>query len=424
MQHIETVKIKEFKHLKDFEAAFNGESVLLIGDNGLGKSSLMQFIKIALGDQTCIPPNAIGSGEVVMTKDGKKYVLKVRFKDSKPIVQIITEDGLKDDRKGTLANLIGAIEFDINKFVDLSKTKAGRKEQVEIFKSLLPKEIQEEIARLQANVKAKFDERTELNRQVRENETLINSHPLIKTNLNSYVEVKIDDVLAKMEEATKHNESVRDVIKRKEDRLEKIEEDKKAILEIEQEIARLQEKVKIKNEDIASKQDLIKQAEEWLVKNPEIDSSDYSNTIIAANKANEDFKSVQELKQKIALTDKMRDESGDLTVLIETQRQAISDAIKDMDTPVEDLYFDEESLLYKGVPVSPDSLSTSEIMELGIRLKIVENEECILFIERGESLGEEKYNAIIEGARKENRQVFMEQVVRGKKELLIELIGE
>lgn len=431
MHNVQQVNIREFKKLTDFNSSFNGDNILLMGENGIGKSSIMQFIRIALGDQTSIPPNAEGEGQVIVNRDGSTYTLKVKFKDGKPVVTIISPDGLKDTRKGTLAALFGAMEFDINKFVELSKSKAGRKEQVEIFKGFLPEEVRSEILRLEANIKSKFDERTELNRLIGDTETLINNSPLVKTDLNSYKRVKISDVIEKMEKTTKDNEAVRNVVARKASRLEKIEEEKESIKTIQGEIKDLEEKIRLAKEKIEIKETSIKdleatnlQSDEWLKTNKIESVEAYTQTINSANTANENRKAAVQLKWKIRSLAKMKDESGDLTVLIETQRQAVSDAIKDMSSPIDGLSFDEDSLLYNGIAVSPDSLSTSEIMELGIRLKIAENPDCILFIECGESLGEDRYNAILETARKEKRQVIMEQVVRGKKQLIVEVIGE
>lgn len=439
MLNIQQLRIKEFKILKDFEANFNGENILLLGENGIGKSSILQFLRIALGDQSCIPPNAIGSGEVITLKDGKEYTLKVKFnKDGKPVITIIAPDGMKDDRKATLAALFGAIKFDINTFVELSKTKAGRKEQVEIFKGFLPEDVRAEILRLETNVEVKFKERTELNSLIKQEETLIESNPLVRTNLSSYKKVRISDVLKTLEETTKANEAIRDVVKRKNDRAEAIETDKNSIVQLEGNIKKFEEeieaikakielekeRIKIKNEEIEAKVQQNTAAEEWLKTNTEKDVTAYTQTIENANVANQNRKEAVRLRWRMRKLARLKDDSGDLTVLIETQRQAISDAIKDMSSPIEGLSFDEEQLLYKGIPVNPDSLSTSEIMELGIGLKIAENPDAPLFIECAESIGEDRYKAILETAKKNNRQVFMEQVVRGKKDLVIEIIAE
>ena len=121
----------------------------------------------------------------------------------------------------------------------------------------------------------------------------------------------------------------------------------------------------------------------------------------------------------------MVNEAGELTVKIESERQAISDTIKSMDSPVEGLSFEDESLVYNGVPVNENNLSTSEIMELGIRLKMAENPEFgIIFLQRGESLGKDRLKLIQELAKKNNFQLIIEEVQRGQEELVVQFIGE
>lgn len=114
-----------------------------------------------------------------------------------------------------------------------------------------------------------------------------------------------------------------------------------------------------------------------------------------------------------------------MTALIDSTRQVIQDAIRDMDSPIEGLGFDSEQLLYKGVPVNPDSLSKSEIMELGIKLKIAENPDAgVLFIQEGESIGAKRLEEIKEIAAKNNFQIIMEQVERGNEKLTVELVSK
>jgi hypothetical protein len=119
----------------------------------------------------------------------------------------------------------------------------------------------------------------------------------------------------------------------------------------------------------------------------------------------------------------LSDESGELTAFIESSNQAIADAIRDCDSPVDGLTFDADSLIYNGVPVSNASLSSSEIMHLGIKLKMAENPDLgILFIQRGESLGAQRLKDIQDLAKKYDWQIIMEQVERGNEKLTIEIM--
>jgi hypothetical protein len=414
---IKKIKIKYFNGLSDIDEDVKGANLIICGENGVGKSRLMRFIEIALGRNNNIPPIAEGEGHVVADKDGNEYTFHVKFKDNKPVLTITTPDGLSDSRKGTIAGIVGAINFDIHEFVEDSKTEKGRKDQVEVFKKLLPKEIQDEVAKLEANVKYNYDLRTDVNRALKATQGKIELHPMHKpgVNLEDFKEIDIAKEYDKLNAANEHNTKVENVKTRVEDRAS-------AILDLAKEQLELNEKLKQIQDKLVEYDTLQKAAKEWLSQNPIIDSSELQSTIQTANQSNETFKQAQELIQLKKDAEIYKEQSGTATANIDSQRQAISDAIKDMSNPVPGLEFNDIGLVYNGFPVSPDSLSYSEIIELGVKMKMAENPELPLFISNGESIGTQRLNDIKEIAKKNNLQIIMEQVERGNDKLTIEVM--
>lgn len=416
----QTVQIKKFKCLEDFDAEINGQNILLLADNGRGKSSFMQFIKIALGDNTCIPPDAEGSGTVIMDKDGKPLTFKVKMKDGKASIRVEGEGVYIDDKKGAIASIVGAMDFDINQFVEWSKTKAGQKKQVEKFKEFLPQEVRLDISKHEARVEMAYNERTEINRDKDKTGKLIQAHPLkgidaIDLGLMQLVDTKV--ISQELSEARKKNEARSGVETRINERARQIHSEEKEIEELQRKI--LERKDTIKN--LKSDND---KASQWLLENKEVSVFLLEQRISEAGEINQKYNSAQELIKMQSEFDNLTNQSGELTAQIDSSRQAISDAIKDMASPVEGLSFNEDYLTYKGIPVSTSSLSTSEIIELGVRLKMAENPDLgILFIEDGQSIGTERLKLILEIAAKNNFQVIMEQVVRGKDKLTLEIIA-
>jgi hypothetical protein len=146
------------------------------------------------------------------------------------------------------------------------------------------------------------------------------------------------------------------------------------------ELKRLEKEIKKKEEElIALKESLTKAAEachktdKWLSENPRKETSEFETQINKAQSVNEQYKQAHDLKEKGKQLAVMVEESGDLTAKIESQREAIRQAIREMESPVDGLMFDDEQLLYRGVPVHPNSMSESEMMELSIKLKMAEN---------------------------------------------------
>lgn len=409
------VKINEFKVLKDKEFNFGGNHILVMGDNGVGKSSLLQFIQIALGNQTHIPHNATGSGEVIMEKDGKQIVFKLKFKDGKPIIDVKGEGVYINNKKSAIAELVGALDFDIDKFVEMSKTDAGRKKQVEIYKSFLPHEVIDFMTKMEAKIKAVYDERTDIARDVKNLNGSIELHDLI----NNVAElpaiaastVNIELVFEELKKANARNQNVAKIKAGIDDRT-------KNIAEIDVEIARLVEK-----KDVLLKE--VGEAGEWLVKNQPIPTQALEAKIETATEANNKAKSAQGLIDDMNKLMVLKESVGEMTAQIDASKQAIKDTIMQIEAPVDGLTYDDDGLYWNGVAVNPDNLSTSEIIELGIRLKMAENPELgILFIEHGESIGTERLKVIKELADKNNWQIIMEQVQRGEENLHIEIMAD
>lgn len=417
----EKVTIKKFKAIENLEQEVNGNHILLLGDNGVGKSSVIQFIEIALGKQTNIPPNAEGSGEIVVTKDGNPITFKLDFRDGKPYIKVSGKGISIDNKKGAIAELVGALDFDVDEFVDLSKTKAGRKEQVEIFKGFLPKELQDDLAKFEADLVNKSTERTELGREIKKLEGSTSLHKFNNLPNSELLKIKsVDtvDLMSKLSEANKSNDAINKVLNGIEGRKQKIERK-------ESEISELKAKITALETEISELNGNIKDGKKWLKTHKTIETGPIELQISEAGKTNEDANMAQSLLRDRETLETYRSEYGELTALIDSSREAISNAIKEQEGPIDNLTYEDDQLVYNGLPVTPDTLSTGEIMELGIRLKMAENPDLgILFIQRGESLGSDRLKRIKELADSQGWQLIMEQVERGTKELHIEIMAE
>lgn len=411
---IERVKITKFKALEQLEAELKGRNVLLIGDNDLGKSSFMQFIRIALGDQTDIPPDAAGEGYVIANKNGEEYRFHVEFKKNKPVITVTAPNGMKDNRKGFLASIVGAMEFNIDTFVKLSDTTAGRKKQIEIYKSFFDRETLDILEKIEVDVKRHFDDRTELNRKVDQIKAYLKESKLFGDDLKIQ-KIDVSAVQTDLQLANDHNASVRritDAIPEKRKKGQQLAEEKQRLLDRIEEIDKEYEQLSME----------ITKGEEWLTKNAPIDTASLIEQINKAGDHNAKYAEAQTILAKKAELQKLEDEVGEFTALINSQKGAIEDAVKDINV-VPGLYYDMEGLLYNGVPVNEANLSTSQIIELGVKMKMAENKDLgILFIEHSESIGSKRWNEILSMAKENDWQIIAEKVERGKEELQIEIM--
>lgn len=396
-QKVLRVTIQNFKNLVDISEDLDGASVLLIGDNGLGKSSFMQAIQIALGDKSNLPSNPITFDEdnayieVITGEDGKEYKFEAKFdiKTNKPVLTVTTPDGLTDIRKSVIAQIVGSVDFNIDDFVNLSKTTEGRRKQVEIIKSFFDEETQDFFRKHEAKVRLDYDSRTEANRNIKTYKALLSESDVNPGDFKIY-SARID------------------------------------IAEKEAEYSKVLE-INIKREDtekwIEQQEEKMETAKKFLEDNPFVDLEELREELEDDRAFNTMYEKVNALKDVRSKLKEEEELSGDFTALIESSKQAIEDTIKDVDMPVKGLSFDMEGLNYNGVPVDVSSMSTSEIIHLGIQLKMARNPNVhVICIEHGESLGTERLRQIQELCEKYDYQIIMEQVVRGEEELKIEIM--
>ena len=412
---IHTVRINRFTVLHDFQHDFEGKHVLICGKNGIGKSSIQKFIRIALGEKDCIAPGVEIEGEVYKNHLGKEYKFSVKMDKGKPKVTVTGPDGMSDSRVGVIASITGAMNFNITEFIEMSKSDKGRKTQVEIFKSFFPKEIIDGIEKMEENVRVAFEDRTQLNKDIKLKDTEVKTNPMdihMDKTLDTFKEVDISGAMAELKTLQKTNTQIEQVRANYENRAQEIYAEQLAIDELQKKLD--------------AKKKLQEQADEWL-KNNKIQNTDgLESTIQNATKSNQEFQNAQKLKKDRALLAKMVDESETATVNIESQREAIRIAIKDMTTDlVPGLTFNENGLVYNDLPVHPDTHSTSERIKLGMRMKIAQNQEIgVLFLENLESVDEDGMKMIMELADEIGMQIIGEEVRRGEKDMVFEIIGE
>lgn len=130
------------------------------------------------------------------------------------------------------------------------------------------------------------------------------------------------------------------------------------------------------------------------------------------------------------LTKKKQKEAAEKVA--QTHEKKLSDLLKERENliakselPIAGLTFTDDGLELNGVPFVAGKVSDSQIMEVAAKLIIASNPTVKVFrIARGESLGAKRLQSLIELARKEGYQGFIEEVKRGQDDLIIEEYSE
>jgi predicted ATP-dependent endonuclease of OLD family len=420
---VKEIRIEEFKTIEDFTLQTNLNNIILVGPNETGKTTIMQFVNIALGNNRVIPVDTTGAGHVVIDKDGTEYRLELKIEDGKSKIRIRSES-LKDDTKAALHALVGAVNFDPNRFVELSKTKEGQKKQVEEYKLLLPQELQEGLVRFQNNIKANYDDRTELNKELTKLKVAVESHVLIgfahgegspELVAIATKTTDIKEVMKKRDDAVAHNTRLAAAQEKLKGLGEVATTQDKDIKELEEKLAHLRDMRLITKE-------AIEKGEQFVKANPEQPTGVFDTEISTAQETNDKAASAKKLLEDIEKLKLMEIESGELTAKIDAEREAVANAIRDNQI-IQGLVFDDDKLTLDGIPVTSDHMSTSQRGKLGMALKYAENPDAPVLIQSLESYDKDSRAFIFEFAQERGLQVIAEKVGENAEELIVEIVG-
>ena len=170
---IKRLELKNFQVIEDFNADFEGNVYFITGDNERGKSTVLKSIGILLtGNRDAVLQNGKEKGfaKMVIGDDGENYEVDLKFTKANPrgTLTIKSEQtGLKSDSVTMLQKIFGYTDFDAVEFSRWSETAEGRRKQIEVVKSLLPKEVQTRIAEIDEEIKTTKDLRKDKNAEVK-----------------------------------------------------------------------------------------------------------------------------------------------------------------------------------------------------------------------------------------------------------------
>ena len=369
-----------------------------------------------------------------------------------------------------LQKILGYTDFDAVEFSRWSETAEGRRKQIEVVKSLLPEKVRKRIAEIDSEVIDLKDKRLFSNRELKqynalcaEAENNLSSGDVEKftvpkdiTTLMQEQQVaaqlieKAKTVRASREQRIIQLSAIPERIKQvDEDYLNKIGNIKSRLIEARK---AYEEKLALAEKAYKEAQDMLTEdskqvetdkanqlksieeeradlerrkanADKWLEEyekeNPE--KLDTAERLKAAEEYNKKCRIVSEYKEKVRLRDSVAKDVDAMEKRLEKLASERENLISDSKLPISGLSFTNEGLELNGVPFIAGKVSDSQIMEVAAKLIIASNPTVKVFrIARGESLGKNRLQAIINIAKENGFQGFIEEVKRGQDELIIE----
>lgn len=438
-----SLEAENFKNIDKRVVDINGRSLLIMGKNEKGKSTLIQALLSGI-DPKIQATDIIKKGEtkghtkvvIAGTLNGKEeqYSLEMFYTPGNQTGRIVlrnSKDEIVKSPKEVLKSIIGNMSFDIFAFL-----KARKPDQIKILKELSG--VAPEINKLDMERKKLFEERAFLKRTTDESEAVMNNHGLSPEDIDLYSE-EIDvaplhedmaniskkittwnGVKTKTEEFRKEAEgNLPDMIHSKQ---KSIDSYNQSIAQLKQQISSIEADIVSANESITTYKIKIDEAKAnvekgnaWLEKNPEPNASAISESISHAVEHNERCKKVTDLaaRQKALFENKNKLVKMDQDIdTIDAKKDSV---IKKSKLPIKGLSFTDENIFLDGIPLEENQVNTAKLIDVGVEISMALNPNLrTIFIHEGSLFDKEALENLIKKVEKRGYQLIVELVTESE----------
>lgn len=396
MSKIVRLTSQNVKRLHVVEITPEGHMVVVGGDNGHGKTSVLDSIEMALAGTASIPPEPIrkGAAKACIVVETGELVITRTFTPKGTYLKVEGKDGTKyPSPQAVLDAMVGSLSFD-----PLAFMRMDRHAQVVALQELLGLDF----TALDADRQQTYDLRTQVNAEVRRQQHDLERLPVVTDAPDEPVNVVA--LSEKLEMATAHNngraQTGRDIaglgddaaditqqINELQSRLERVYKDKAALEEVYAAVAEI---------DVGPLRQQIRDAEA-------------TNNAVRQKKARAAAETT--LRQKKSQAEAL---TVDLTAIDEEKRQAITNA----HCPVPGLAFDATGVSLNGVPL--EQASSAEQLRVSTAMGFAMNPDLrVLLIRDGSLLDSTSLRLVAEMAQEADGQVWIERVGKGKEAQVI-----
>lgn len=434
---ITNIKIKNFKSISDLSADINGSVIILKGENGVGKSSFLQAVAMLLtgSKDKSVLTKGEKNGSISCKVDN--YTIEYSFTEKSDRLKITDEKGMSQTTQSAIQSILKYKTFDISEFIGWSESAEGRRKQIAFIESVMSADTVEKIHNIKAGIATKKDERKGLNERITNGDKIVNNAIQKLPDWEQFVGVDKKDVSILLNQAEEANnkknelEQLKFSLNTTRANFDPTQYDKKIRIneEMIEDLNRQIAKIKESNKELEAEK--TKAIEEFncnvsayeekiaafvIPKVPE----NINDVIASANEFNNNVDKASEINKNVTGLNAIKANRDAIESDIKNLEVNLADTIKNSDIPVPGLAFGEDGLTYNGLDFRNGVLSDSEIMEVAVLLGLSANKSLpIVTLGRGESLGSKRFQQIVDIVRKNNAQIFIEQVERDQENLVI-----
>lgn len=390
--------VQNFKNIKIAEVTPTGGTVIISGENGAGKTALIDAFWMALDQKGAIKdnPDPIRHGEKnakVVVNLGK-YIVTRTWTETKSYLKIENSDNAVFKSPGAmLATLIGELSFDPQAF-----TMKSEKDQLDTLINILDLSI--DIPALDEQRDDLYKARTLVNRDI----------TALKGQRDGIIipedvpddEVSTADIMANYQAASDQiikNNKLRDGLKSAKSYKETVEA----------KITELNKQLQLEEVELKG---FTTEVMELTARVNEIEDPDLEKFKCQVDDVEDTNALVRKKQERQAIMDRLSAQdtaSGNMTKAMEVIDAQKADAIKSATMPVPGLSFDETGVLFNGVKLK--GCSAAEQLKVSIGIAMVLNPKIrVIRITDGSLLDDKNMKVIEEMAEEHDFQVWIERV--------------
>lgn len=403
-QTIVKLNVSNVKRISAVEITPEGNMVVIGGNNGAGKSSVLDAIQMALGGKGEIPKNPIRDGEKkgVIVLELDDLIITRSITPGGSTLTVTAKDGAPYSKpQDLLDKLTGKLTFDPLEFSRLKPTA-----QRETLMRFVGIDFTEE----DAQRKQLYDERTLRGRELDQAKALLAQAPHFPND--SSVETSIGTLAKQLTEVKEWNGKRAELEAKVKEADATLQRSRDAIAGLEQQIAALQ--ARIENERAAmGKTEAIRASFAGAVQAMPL--KDETPLVTAINNIEAVNKRAAANKAHTAAEKKVQDCNvayDELTAAIKHLDEQKAKRLAEAQFPIPGLSFDENGVVLNGQPFaqasSAEQIRTSVAMGLALNPTIK-----VLLIRDGSLLNSKSLALVAEMAKNAGAQVWIEKVTDG-----------
>jgi len=409
------LEAQNVKRLSAVEITPDGHVVVVGGQNGAGKTSVLDAIMYALAGGKSIPAEPIRrgakSGSVRVELDGERaLVVTRRITPKGGSLEVRTADGTKaSSPQRILDELCGRVAFD-----PLSFTRKRPRDQADALREL----VGVDFAALDAERERVYDQRSEVNREVKRLCTAADAFAPIPPDTPD-AEVSVADLLETLSAEQEQNAAIDDQVAEIErakqagrDLDEKIDATSQRMAELQQRIDDLRGELTAAKRRRDAIQDEWESAEEDVAIATRADTEATERRIADAERINADVRrkgEIQAIAKEHAAAARKAEALTERIAAIDAEKVA---ALESAEWPVDGLGFSDDGITLNGLPF--DQASAAEQLRVSVAVGFAANPALrVLLIRDGSLLDDASLRIVAEMAAAHDGQVWLERVGEG-----------